>query len=108
MKDGAGGRVDVVPAGGAGPRLAPLLGRVALEAPINPAARAVGVLPVRRVPGAPQVLQAGVVIGEVPQELGDRVVGGRGLDSTGACRLAGGTDVKLLDMPDVVKSVDKS
>lgn len=59
--------MDVVPAAGERPRLALLLGRVALEAPIFAALRAVGVFAVRGVAGPPQVLQAGGIVGELPQ-----------------------------------------
>src|SRR6185436_6234305 len=69
VEDRPGRGMDVVPAGGAGPRLALLSGRVALEGAPAVAARAVGVLAVRREPGPPQMLQASGIVGEVPQEL---------------------------------------
>jgi hypothetical protein len=79
VEDRASGRMDVVPAAGAGPRLALLLGLVALEDTAAGAARAMRVLAVRRVVGAPQMLQAGGVVGKLPLELGQRVLRGRGL-----------------------------
>lgn len=53
----------MVAAARAGPRLALLLGLVALEDPLAVAARAVGMLAVGGVAGPPQMLQAGGVVG---------------------------------------------
>lgn len=50
-------------AGGAGPRLAPLRSRVPLECASRLTGRAVGVDAVLRVPGAPQPIEAGGVVG---------------------------------------------
>ena len=55
----------MVAAARAGPRLALLLGRVALEDALAVALRAMGVFAIGRVAGAPQVLQAGGVVGEL-------------------------------------------
>lgn len=63
-EDRPGGRVDVVPAGGAGPRLPPLLGLVAAEDALTVAAGAVGVLAVRRVAGAPEKSRQAVSSGK--------------------------------------------
>lgn len=56
MEDRPGGRVGVVTAARAGPRLALLFGRVALEDAPAVAARAMGMFAIRRVAGAPQML----------------------------------------------------
>lgn len=56
MEDGPGRGMDVKPASRASPRLALLLGLVALEDPAAVAARAVGVFAVSGVAGSPQVL----------------------------------------------------
>lgn len=63
MEDRSGRGMDVVPAGRAGPRLALLLGRVALEDLLGIAARVVGMLAIRGVAGPPQVIQASLVVG---------------------------------------------
>jgi len=65
-----------------------------------------GVLAIGRVPSAPQVLKAGGIVGEVRQELGDRVVGSRGLRSARLVSVGRWHIVKILDRSDVVKSVD--
>jgi hypothetical protein len=69
VEDRPGGRVDVMPTSGASPRLTPLRGFVALERAVLVALRTMGRLPVRRVPSAPQPLQASVVVGELAHEL---------------------------------------
>ena len=66
MENRPGGWVDVQPAAGAGPRLALLLGLVALEHPATVAARTVRVFAVSGIASSPQMLQAGGVVGEVP------------------------------------------
>jgi hypothetical protein len=76
MEDRSGSWVNVMPTACASPGLALLLGRIALEDPAAIAPRAMGVFAVRRVAGAPKMLQAGHIVGKVRQELGDRVVGG--------------------------------
>src|SRR3954468_1637854 len=68
----------MVPAGRAGPRLALLLSRVALEGRHPLALGALGMLVIGGVTGPPQVFEAGVVVGELGEELMDRVVRGRG------------------------------
>lgn len=94
MEDRPGRGMHTVPAGRAGPGLTLLLGRVALEDLVCVAARAVGVLAVGGVASPPQMLQAGRVVGELPQELGDRVVGH--LARFGSWRFAGGTVSRYL------------
>ena len=79
MEDRSGRGMQMMAAAGAGPRLALLFGRVALEGALAHALGAFGVFPIRRVAGPPQMLQAGVVVGELDQELMDRVLRGRGL-----------------------------
>jgi len=83
-------------AAGAGPRLALLGGLIALEDALAVAAGAMGVFPVRGVAGPPQMLQAGGVVGELPQELGDRVVRGRGFRSLRFVAVGRRYGVKLL------------
>jgi hypothetical protein len=56
MEDRPGRGMDVKAAGRAGPRLALLLGLVALEDLLSVAARAMGVFAIARVSGAPQML----------------------------------------------------
>ena len=58
-------------AASAGPRLPTLCRLIALEDPHAVATRAIGVFPVWGVAGAPQMLKAGGVVGELGQELGD-------------------------------------
>src|SRR5581483_7758890 len=72
-EDRPGGRVNVVAAAGAGPRLPLLLRRVPLEAAFLFALRTVGVFAVRRVTLTPEVGQTGLVVGELGQELAERV-----------------------------------
>src|SRR4051794_18606691 len=97
----------MVPAGRAGPRLALLLGRVALEDLDPVALRAVGVFTVWRVAGPPQVVQAGGVVGEVGQELRYRVVGGRRLRPARFVAVGRWHVVKLLDISRFVKRLYK-
>lgn len=108
MKDRSGRWVDVVPATRASPRLPALLGLVALEAALAVALGAVGVLAIGRVPGAPQMLETGVVVGELRQELSDRVVGSRRLRSAGLVSVGRWHGVNLLDTRLFVKSVYSS
>src|SRR6266540_5126901 len=58
-----------MPAGGACPRLTPLRRVISLERAVLVALRTVGRFPVRRVAGAPEPFQAGVVVGELAHEL---------------------------------------
>jgi hypothetical protein len=90
MEDRPGRGMEMVPAARAGPRLALLFGVVALEDTAAVAARAMSMFAVRRVAGAPQMLQAGSVVGELLLELRQRVLGGRGLRSRWLVGLAGG------------------
>jgi hypothetical protein len=102
-------RWKIVPAVGcrwwpqAGPRLALLLGRIALEDLHVAARRAVGVFAVGRMAGAPEVLEAGGVVGEVGQELGDRIVGGRRLRPARFVAVGRWHVVRLLDTSESVK-----
>ena len=75
---------------GASPGLALLLGRVPLEPPLAVALRTVGVLPVRGVSLTPQVLQAGLVVGELALELVQRVEGLRRLGTLRVVAVRGG------------------
>ena len=68
------GGVDVGSAGGAGPRLTLLRSLVPLEAALLPALLAEGVGAVFGVAGAPQPVEAGGVVGEVPHEFHEGVV----------------------------------
>lgn len=56
VEDRPGRGVDMVPAAGAGPRLAPLFGRVAPEDALRAALGTVGMFSVGGVPGPPQML----------------------------------------------------
>src|SRR3712207_3730968 len=100
MEDRSGGRVQVVPAGGAGPRLTLLLGRVALEDLHVAALGAMGVFAIGRVAGPPQMLQAGGVVRELGKELRHRVVGGRGLRPLRIVAVGRWYAVNLLDIFD--------
>ena len=64
-------------------------------------------LAVRRVAGPPQMLQAGSIVGELGQELGDRVVRLRGLGPLRFVAVCWRHGVKILDRPVFVKSVDR-
>src|SRR5207249_1189576 len=73
LKDRAGCRVDVVAASRTRPRLTPLLRVVALKPSRLIALRTVGVFSILGVALAPKVFQTGVVVGELAQELMQRV-----------------------------------
>lgn len=107
MEDRSGRWVDVMAAANAGPRLALLGGRIAPKDALALAARAFGVFSVRGIASAPQMLQAGSVVGELGLELGDRVVGGRRLGSTRLVAIGRWHNVKLLDTQSNVKAPDK-
>jgi hypothetical protein len=92
----------------ASPRLALLLGLITLEDAAAVATRAMRVFAVSGIASPPQILQAGGVIGEVPQELGDRVIRGRGLGSARFVAVARWHVVKLLDRTSFVKQLDTS
>src|SRR6266568_4255902 len=81
LEDRASGGVQMVAATGAGPGLALLLRRVALEHSLRLALGAVGVLTIGGVPLAPEVLQASLVIRELVAELLDGVERLRGGDA---------------------------
>src|SRR6266540_4773536 len=73
-----------MPAGGACPRLTPLRRVISLESAVLVALRTVGRFPVRRMAGAPEPFQAGVVVGELAHELHE---GARRFRGTSASRL---------------------
>jgi hypothetical protein len=98
--------MDEMAAAGAAPRLAGLLGPISLEDSLPFALGALGVLPVGREARVPQVLKARCIVGELGQELGDRVVGVRRGGSLRIVAVCGGHGVKILDRSDVVKGVD--
>lgn len=74
MEDRPGGRVDVMPAAGAGPRLTLLGSLIPLERRLFAVLRAVGGVVAGGVAGVPQPFQAGFVVGEVPHEFEQRVL----------------------------------
>src|SRR5205823_1455857 len=74
-----GGRMDVVAAGGTRPRLAPLRRLVPLERTHLLALRALCVLAVFGIAGAPEVVEAGRVVGELAHELHEGDTRVRGL-----------------------------
>src|SRR5207245_1709472 len=75
VEDRPGGRMQVMAAMGARPRLALLSGLVPFEHPALLALWAVGVPAVRGVASAPQVVQAGGIVGKLQRELHKRVPG---------------------------------
>ena len=106
MEDRSGRGVQVVPAGRAGPRLALLLGGVALEDLYVATLGALGVFAIGSMASSPQMLQAGGVVGKVGEELGDRVFGGRGLRAAGVVAICRWHSVNILDKTQCVKTVD--
>ena|SRR5436853_865989 len=106
MEDRPSRGVQMVAAGGAGPRLPLLFGLIAPEDLHFLALRALGMFAVRRVALAPQVLKAGGIVGELREELRNRVVRGRGLRPAWFVAVGRWHVVKLLDKRQDVKSLD--
>jgi hypothetical protein len=69
VEDGSSGRVDVVTAPQASPRLALLSGLVPLELPLLLALGAVGMGAIGRIAVAPEPFKASFVVGKLPHEL---------------------------------------
>ena len=90
--------MQVKAAGLAGPGLALLLRLVALEGTAAIALGAMSMLAIGSVARAPQMLKAGVVIGEVGKELMHRVLRSRGLRPDRLMAVAGGMCQPYLTM----------